>query len=68
MDQLAAVLLAFPPSEGFEQPDRAAAAYDRAAREHVQTLEKLRKDKTADFSSHAAQLLRVCQPLSLRDG
>ncbi|KAK0614178.1 hypothetical protein B0T14DRAFT_438502 [Immersiella caudata] len=56
MDQYASVILAFPDGQ-----DLSDVEYHRAARQHVQKIEKLVKD-AADFGSQAAQLLEHIDP------
>jgi hypothetical protein len=68
MDQVASTLLAFPPSEGFQQVFNDDQAYDAAAKAHVQRLDKLMKDKAGHLASHSAQMLQVRHTLkSLAD-
>jgi hypothetical protein len=54
MDQHASILLAFPDGKYSSNEE-----YHRAARQHVQKVEKLVKEHAADLGSHAAQLLEV---------
>ena len=55
MDQLAPVLLAFPPENRLIDND----GYDKAVKTHLGRLTKLLKDNHADLVLHGPQLLEV---------
>ncbi len=52
MDKCASILVSFPPDDELDDEQ-----YHKAAKQHVQTLDKLTKDRT--LSPFAAQLLEV---------
>lgn len=54
MDQLASVLLDFPPAGGYADDEQ----YHRAAKSHSQDVAKLAVSQ--NFKAAAAQLLDVC--------
>ncbi|KAI0472556.1 hypothetical protein GGR56DRAFT_570275 [Xylariaceae sp. FL0804] len=58
MDQLASVLLAFPPDEHLADDQ----AYDKATRTHVGRLAKLLKEQNRDLATHGAELLKLLDP------
>ncbi|KAI5926982.1 hypothetical protein F4810DRAFT_651657 [Camillea tinctor] len=58
MDQLAPVLLAFPPENPTDDND----TYDKAVKAHLNRLTKLLKDNNADLILHGPQLLELLSP------
>ncbi|KAI0601248.1 hypothetical protein F4775DRAFT_437940 [Biscogniauxia sp. FL1348] len=58
MDQLAPVLLAFPPENRLIDND----GYDKAVKIHLSRLTKLLKDNHADLVLHGSQLLELLNP------
>lgn len=55
MDQIASVLLSFPPSQELRGNDE----YNAAAKAHVKQLNQLKQNEPALLAVHAPQLLQV---------
>lgn len=55
MDQIASVLLSFPPNEELRENDQ----YNAAAKTHVRQLNQLRQNEGALLAAHAHKLLQV---------